>query len=155
MPVLNALCTREDIEALFGSANVSKWADLNNNEDPEEIEARIDRGIVVATDYFYSRVRHGPYTVPFETGAGADSVSSTSDDTLIPPIVVDAVARFAGAWLYDGRGFEDADSEGNPVNKMKGHRDMAEKTCSQILNRTIVLNYPQVTSRRPFVVKET
>jgi len=89
---------RADIEAVYGRDNVSKWADLNNNNDAGEITARVDRAIAVAGDELDSRLRRSQYRVPLEGVTGT-----------LPYVVKDMVATLAGVWLYESRGVVDAE----------------------------------------------
>lgn len=97
-----AYCTRADLETKFGKANVLKWADLDGNKDQTDISARITAAIAEA-DREIDMVLAGRFDVPFGT---------------VPGQVLDLSVRLAAAALYDGRGVVDADSDGNPVNRL-------------------------------------
>jgi len=140
------LCTREDIETIYGTINVSKWADMNNNGNATEIAAKIERAIVVNTDEFYSRIRMGPYLVPF-----ADLESGEE----YPPVIVDTVARMCGIWLYAARGFEDTDDKGKPVSRLSSHEKKCDQVISDLLNRRLSIDMEYRTKKVPFIVKDT
>lgn len=109
-----AYCTQSDIEDVFGSTNVAKWADLNNNEESSEITARIARAITFATAAVDGVLRGGVVTVP---------ITGTPD-----PLIVDACAKIAGAWLYNSRGMQDIDEGETKLS-------MANKEAREMLVR--------------------
>ena len=84
-----AYILRTDIEDIFGKENVKKWADLDSAGVTADITARITRAITAAEDRVNSRLRNGPYTIPFG-----------SPESIIQEIT----AKFAGLWLYNTRG---------------------------------------------------
>lgn len=93
-------CSREDIEALFGAANVARWADLDNDGDPAKIEARINAAITTAYAEVNRCLRGGVYVIPW---LGTPPVTLTQ-----------AAAALAGAWLHLPRSGEDGDNETGP-----------------------------------------
>lgn len=67
-----AYITRADIELLIGVNNVAEYADLNNDNDADEITAAVAGAISAAEDEFDDRLRHGKYLIP---------LSSVNDNT--------------------------------------------------------------------------
>ena len=47
---MSTYCVRADVEAVYGTGNVAKWADLNNNGSAGEITARIAWAITAASN---------------------------------------------------------------------------------------------------------
>ena len=90
-----AYIVRADIEAMFGTISVADWADLNGNENAAEITARIDASILYAESNMNARLRDGRYIVP---------LTGHSDST---SLIQSIAATYAGAWLYQSRGFGD------------------------------------------------
>ena len=111
-----AYIVRADIEALFGTISVEDWADLNGNSVSAEITARINAAISYAESKVNTRMRGGRYTVPL--------VGYSDSEALIKSIV----ATYAGAWLYQSRGFGDTTTttkiaqlvHGDPATGMRG-----------------------------------
>lgn len=115
---------RTDSEDIFGPANLSKWADLQNDDDADEIAARIAWAIQEAYEQINARLYQCKYTVPFE---------ATYD-----PIIVTLSARLVGVLLYDNRKLIDSPE----VDQMQNHRRMVEDTYSKIHGGQIkLLNY--------------
>lgn len=130
-------CSRSDINDIFGSTNVTKWADLDNDADAAEITSRIARAIVWGTTEINDRLRGGPYTIPLPITAAAT--------------IVDLCATLAGVWLYRSRGVDD-ESE---IDKYKWHWDRVEKTLSEIRGGKRRLDAPSSTDtggQAPFAV---
>lgn len=101
-----AYAIRADIEAIYGADNVEKWADLNGNEVPGEITARIAVSIAKAEEEINNRLRYSAYTVPW---------------TVAPVGIVTMAATFAGFWLYESRGITDFDADGEAADQL-GHK---------------------------------
>lgn len=112
-----AYAVRADLDLIFGRDNVSKWADLNNNEDADEIAQRVCWALAEAKDYFDDRLRGGPYSIPFEE--------------TYPDQIVSMSARWAGVLLYDSRGVQDSEDE-NPRHKLSYHRDAVKKFLREV-----------------------
>ena len=111
-------CDRTDIEAIFGIQNVAKWADLDNDQDAEKVEARIDKAIAFADNKIDDRLRRSVYTVPLE-GAGDEDPPSS---------VVDMAATFAGVWLYESRGVMDFDPDTGIARHQLSYQKKAVET---------------------------
>lgn len=113
-----AYCVRSDIEDRFGVANVTTWADLDNDGNASKITARIARAIVVAEDQVNAWLRGGAYAIPF---SGA------------PTMIEDICAVLAGVWLYDARGVAEYDMEtGKAQHRLHFQRDTAMKKLVEI-----------------------
>lgn len=110
-----------DIEAIYGSANVNKWADINNNGDSAEITARINWSNKVAYYHINQKLLNGPYAIPFTA--------------VFPVMIVDLSARYAGFRLYESRGIDDnlADEDHMLVN----HADRVEQDLRSIMGGTL------------------
>ncbi len=129
-----AYSVRSDVEAQFGVDNVSKWADINNNESAGEITARITFAITEADDMIDSRLRNGPYVIPW---------------AIAPQGIVSLSAMYAGVWLYSARGITDYDSDGKVADQLQFHRDMFDTKIRDILaGRYLPEAYP--TSVKPY-----
>jgi phage gp36-like protein len=134
-------CTRMDMESMFGRDNISKWADMENTEDPQLGFTRVSRSIVVATAEIDDSLRKGPYVLPF---------------AVPPTTIVNLAAALAGVWLYESRGIEDFDdATGRPIHRLSAHKDMALRILSDLRANTRTIDAP-TTSRSgvdsPFIV---
>lgn len=129
---------RSDLNLLFGSDNISKWADLNNNEDAGEIQSRVCWALAESAVYFDDELSGGPYVVPFSEPFPAQIVSMS--------------ARYAGVLLYDSRGIPDA-GEGNTRNVLAYHRDLVSKFLSRVLAHKTKLTGQVATVSYPASVK--
>lgn len=126
---------KNDVDSIFGKESVLIWADLNNKRIPVEIKARVDWALALANTMLNSRLRNGPYTVPFATP--------------YDPIIVDLEARWAGVLLYDGRRV--ADSE-ETENTPEHHRVMVDQTIKSILAGTLRLDVDTVAVSYPQII---
>lgn len=91
-PDTGLLCTRGDIENIFGVPNVIKWSILSANDPTSgaglaEITNRINWAIGVSTSDFNNAMRQGGYQLPLN---GADAVRWQTN----------IVAICAGLYLY-------------------------------------------------------
>jgi hypothetical protein len=129
-----SVATRGNVDRIFGKANVEKWADLNNTRNPKELELRYSWALELADAEVYSRLRDGPYAVPFTAP--------------YDPVVVDLAARVAGLLMFDGRrvSSKDDDDDGD----MGPHHKKVDLTVRRILAGIIRLdvttqavNHPQ------------
>lgn len=109
---MTAYAEQSDVENIYGTTNVAKWADMENTRDEDYIAGRITWAIGLASAHIDSMLLGGPYTVPF---------------SVVPALIKDGCARLAGVYLYDGRGIVDVDANGNPVHPLATHRDMVDK----------------------------
>jgi len=96
-------CSRDDVEDIYGIANVARWADLENNEDEDEIGARELKARQKAYTELNSLMRNKRYVTPFTAP--------------LPDEIVELAATYAGLWLYESRGAVDQDEQGNRVHR--------------------------------------
>lgn len=85
---------RDDIELQFGASNVLKWADIDNDADNASITDRIDWALDLADEEINTRLRMGPYAIPFTT---------------VPVKIKNMAAIWAGILLYEARGVPDSE----------------------------------------------
>lgn len=131
-----AYCVRSDIEDRFGVANVTTWADLDNDANASKITARITRAITVAEDQVNVLLRGGAYAIPF---------SGT------PTMIKDICAVLAGVWLYDARGVAEYDVEsGKSQHRLHHQRDAAMKKLVEIRTGDLDINVAMVDTT-PYV----
>ncbi len=116
---------KSNIEAVFGVANVAKWADLDNDEDEAKIAARVAAAIAVADEEMNDVLRTGPYAVPL-TAVGGGALTS--------PSVVNMAAVLAGVQLYESRGVDDYDPEaGKYAHRLKFLKDEVTRKLREIM----------------------
>ena len=121
---------RTKVDTIFGSDNVDKWSDLDNDADATKITNRINDMLTQASREFDSDMREGPYDV--------DDFTSTE------PLLEHYVGIKAGLLLYELRGTEDTDAEGGVEDRFSRHRNMyrsfvkALHTGIKRLDQTIV-----------------
>lgn len=105
-----AYAVRSDVEAFYGPRNVERWADLDEDQDPAKIAARIEAALAWATSEIDDHLRGGPYPVPFVLPA--------------PATIVDLCAKLAGAWLYASRGAQDMNPQtGEQLDRLSAVRN--------------------------------
>lgn len=118
-----ALCTRANIEAIFGTDNVAKWANLGGSDSEATVTARITQAIAVAEAKALAILAGGPHSL---TRLAANP----------PTLVVDAVATLAGVWLYECRGLQDYSAdrrEGSAGrHRLAGNEEKALQTLELI-----------------------
>ena len=127
-------CESSDVRIYFGSLNVDRWADLNNSQDPLEIEAAIESAIEYASSFVDSQLRGRPYGVPFLL-----TDPDTGED-ILPLEIRDITRKLAGYRLHYARGMEDADPTIHAA-----HTD-ALKQIKQIISGQMIFDLP--SSRR-------
>ena len=120
------MCGRGDIEQIFGTVAVSTWADLNNNGDEAEIEARINYRIAMADNYIKSTLANGPWVMPVE-------------GDIIPITLAVNCAALAGVYLYEGRGVQDYNPSGHAQHQLSFHKTNVENFIKGVLVGTISL----------------
>lgn len=126
--------TRDNLNARFGADNVTKWADLDDDGDTEKIALTISEAIADVSSYVDSRLRGGPYRVPFDEGT-------------VPREIVDIVTALVGERLYDPRQTTDAEK---PTVSRETRR--AEQMLTSILSGTLKLDSTRRNSRVPGVL---
>lgn len=130
-----AIVTRSDVEAVVGSANVVKWADLNNNRDAEEIAARIEYCISIAESYVMGKLRLLTYNVA---------------DTQLDPLIKHVTAIKAADLLYGPRKTTDAESE---LDLMKPYRDELKDMLKSIATGAMDLGLTRRSRPYPAVIR--
>jgi len=93
----NTYCVTADLEQVWGSTNVEKWSDLDNDKDAVKMLSRqalaCRMAYVIVNDY----MADSRYAVPL-----LDKGTTTT-----PLAVQNVAAVFAGVWLYNNRGVHD------------------------------------------------
>jgi hypothetical protein len=112
--------TRAGIEGIYGTTNVSDYADVNDNRDADDIAAQIDRARQHAYDWINSKLRGAGLTAP-----------ATVDNFTEFGLLDDIENERAGAWLYFKRGKNDNDPNG--AAQMQWHWDNAERELDRII----------------------
>lgn len=112
--------SQSDIEQVFGSEQVAKWADLDN-------DGTADSGVVTAAinyaeGYIEDRMRNGPYSVPL----------SVSDKSSYP--FKHVVAEIAGWRLFSARQYDET------PDWITDHRQHAEDMINGWFSGQIRLN---------------
>jgi hypothetical protein len=119
---MSTYCTRANVEATYGTTNVSQWADLDDTEVANDITARITRAIAVASEQIDDAARCWHYQIPL-----ADASGST------PTSIEDLAATLAGLWLYEARGSQDFDpNTGMPHHRLAWKRKEAMRALRDI-----------------------
>ena len=117
-----AYSTEDDLNAIFGPDNIQAWADLDNDDDADKIDARITAAIAVADAQIDDFLRGSHYTVPIANDAGST-----------PTSITDLSARYAGVWLYESRGVENFDENtGRPLHLLAWHRSHVYRALREI-----------------------
>ena len=82
---------QSDIEAVFGSTFVAQWSNTGSiSQSPSANSARIAVAINYGASQVNGRLQNSQYTTPL----------SATNDTAVPIEIVDAMATFAGYWLF-------------------------------------------------------
>lgn len=137
---MSAYCTRDEVDAYFGRANVSTWADLNASNDETEITDRIADAIASASDRIDAALRGGAYAIPLVLSP-------------MPKVIVKLCVQFAGDELYSARGAQDFDEGGNPLHKLRGERQDAFDTLRQIQAGQLTFEQDSPPTGAPEVVE--
>lgn len=122
--------TRADMNNVFGTYNITRWADVSNNSDEVEIEARVDYALALALEEVKAKLRLLTYVV---------------DDALELPLVKHAICQRAGDLLYSPRAVSDEDPE---KDLMSFHRKQYETFFKNIAAGRLDLGIPRRC--RPF-----
>ena len=126
IPSGELMCTRGDVEQVFGTVSVATWADLNNTGDADDIAARINYRIAMADNYVRSVLASGPWNMP-EPG------------DIIPAILAYNVAALTGVYLYEARGIQDYNAAGHAQHQLSYHKKNVEDFLKGVLVGTINL----------------
>jgi len=103
-------CTQDDVELRYGENNIALWGNVDNLTGASAtaaIAARVTAGIAAVDDDFDDVFRLCNYRVPLATEAAA-----------VPASVGDKAAWAVGVWLYESRGAQDTDSNGNAMHRL-------------------------------------
>ncbi len=114
---------RTDIELAFGSDNVEKWADVNNNDNSTEIADRICWALKNSHFYINDKMTDGLYSIPFVLP--------------YPVQIIMCCAKLAAVYLYDSRGITDMQENGQEKNQMSFFR----KECTEYLRGLLAGRY--------------
>jgi hypothetical protein len=146
MPI--TLPERSDLDNIFGSKNISAWADVENAEEDELIEARVTWAITNASNYILAKLAR-KYKV--------------TDWLVFPAIIFDLVARRAGVELYrtprgitDGAEMSqamlaiDADLENKLNLVLAGGLVLIDLVETQPTNAPMVVNHISRRQKRDF-----
>jgi len=125
--------TATDVNTMFGRSNVRKWADMDGDGFDQVIDAAVTQALTFAEAEVNSRLRGGPYTVPFT-------------DT-VPVLVQEATTILAGLRLYEKRGMDDEN------DLMERKRVRANSLLQGIIQRKFVLEISPVVSAIPKVIE--
>ena len=132
-----AYSTLSDLQLVYGSNNVSKWADANNNASAGEITARVAWAIAKADSYIDDKLRRKWHELPFSP---------------VPTTIKELSAQLAGVILYRSpRGLVDGD-DSNAV--MQDFRDECETMLVNILAGVVKLDYEIQIASHPAVYIE-
>jgi len=85
---------QSDIETVFGVEFVAQWATFAQGRNVAALSTRIAQAIALGQSFVNSRLAQGPYAVPL----------TANTPSTPPPEIVDAMATYAGWWLWKTRG---------------------------------------------------
>lgn len=117
---------QDDINNVYGSQNITRWSDANNNET--EDEKRIDWALEQANIQIDARMTEGSYDSFIPFGKNVD------DD--VPPMIVLMAATLAGLMLFDTRRIHDAQ---DPTDQVSQQRKNYDKWIGQIFKGQLKL----------------
>jgi len=92
--------TQSDLEAFWGTANIAKWSNKDNDSASTASTTAVAAAILEAEADIDDAFRSGPYSIPFSP---------------VPAKVKAWVVRLAGAILYQSRGMDDSDADNNKL----------------------------------------
>lgn len=104
--------TRTALELVFGAENVAKWADLDNNNVAEDIDARCGWALNLAESIVSGLLSGSTYKW---------------DDIQSLPVVSHLITLQAGMLLYAPRAVSDEENKTNPIRGHKEQFDMLIK----------------------------
>lgn len=113
-----AYATRADVEMIYGAENTRKWADLDNEQNLDDIEVRVQWALDQAAARIDAQLSGGAYGLPF--------------DEPYSLLLVEANARLAGVLLHDARGYTDED-------EFKPHREAASRLIRSVRSGKLTL----------------
>lgn len=95
--------TKTDLFNVYGEVNITKWADLDNDRNPQTVLNRVNWALLQATEWVNSRLMNGHYALPFACA---------------PKLIVLITAMQAGLLLYDARQIVSADGK-DPMSRQR------------------------------------
>lgn len=113
--------TTTNLDLVFGIENLNRWADLDNNKNPNTIAERKEWALETAEDYINGRFAQSKYLVPF------------SD---CPKLIKHLTCLYAGILLYDGRGQNATEKARDQVSRQRKEFD---RLLRQILSGQVTL----------------
>lgn len=109
--------SRNELNKMFGKSNIDQWADIENEQDPDDIAEKIDWAVVAGTDEAKSRLRgHAPGVI-----------------AIAPESLRTATTRLAGVMLYEARGVKDTGDDEDGKHRLKYHQDRAEMFFRRVI----------------------
>lgn len=132
--------SRAGLETRYGRENIIQWADKGNNRDPSIIDSVIETALLAADELIDITLREKGYTLPLSKSY---------------QVLAKIAHQLAASDLYNARGIQDVDDEGNPINKLRGEQKDAETMLKKIVSGMIRLERPpeQSSVNVPTVVK--
>lgn len=133
-PISSLYSSRKQIEQFFGSRNVEKWSDLNNDQAATEIQDRITLAIADSTQLVNDYLRGGPYDVGFSLPIARQVRQITT--------------MLSGVHLYEARGTIDFDGSGSsstPAHRLQHHKVEAMRRLDMINNGALRLPEPALS----------
>lgn len=115
----NDYCTQANIESTFGTNNVAKWSDIE--ESGSANTTQIAWAIDVASDEIDDYLRGTHYTIPLKTPAGAT-----------PASITDIAATLAGVRLFEMRGVQNLENNGEANHALAWHRQWVRQSLLDI-----------------------
>ncbi|MFZ5832444.1 MAG: phage protein Gp36 family protein [Planctomycetota bacterium] len=118
--------TDNDLDLEFGAANITRWADLDNDGNSTKIAARKAWAHARAQTEIDSLLRESRYRLPLADANG---------DT--PDLIAQVAAMIAGVMLYEGRGTRSIDGQqGRPVHPYTAKSFEARRILDEIRTGT-------------------
>ena len=119
---MSTYCALADINAAFGTENVTTWSDLDMDADATKKTARVTAAIAFASDAIDDVVRTLNYTIPLANSSGST-----------PTTITNLAAILAGLWMYEARGSQDFHPRtGEPRHRLAFRREYAERTLDNL-----------------------
>lgn len=115
---------RSDLENIYGTKNIQRWADIESTGVAATIDARVNWALVLSYDYVNNKLFGGPYNVPLQGNY---------------PTIVTVQAQLACVYLYESRGITNLDERGKPIHQLEQGKNWADNILLQIRGGTIRL----------------
>ncbi len=117
-----AYSAEADIKQVFGTTNVDKWSDLDDDANAANMAARIAVAVLVADDEIDDSARSQHYRRPLANAAGST-----------PRTIINLAATIAGLWLYEARGSQDFHPQtGVPNHRLAWKSKWVQRTLNEI-----------------------